>query len=495
MLLPSYERALAVAAQLTVLDQATSARVPFQLNREQRRILKAALRHRRIIVGKGRQVGCSTVLAFLLMLLAAMNPSLPLCIIADDQDKASALLGRIKGWLKQLGVRLVVDNVESIELPNGATIDALSAISTAEEGESRVGRSKSYAVIHATEQSFWRNASAVWAALISTVGSSARIWNESSGAPGDGLFRSIFDAADGWERIFIGVEQHANYRADPGGITNEEWEEAQTRYGFSRRDAAAWWMQKLRVDFKGDVSRMLREYPVIPPHMFTFREGQHVGKWVECKVIADGDWNFYALPKTDENGQERWDEPVALGIDTSGGLGRDSSALGLIGHRSGKVLATWRNNTTSIPDFISHCRGVIKRFAPVAIVVESNAVGQAVWQALAGYTGSHEQRSGAGDGEVQVRRDELRHAIETGELQVGGHMLDEVQQATVTAKRLPDGRVKAVFEGRDDVLSAVSFARKWRAENPYRAPAAAMDRERMQIRERLKAKTRKAATW
>jgi hypothetical protein len=493
MLLPSYQQAIAIASTLTVLDQATGQRVPFRLNREQRRILKAALAHRRLIVGKGRQVGCSTVLAFLLMLVCILNPGLPCCIVADEQEKASGLLRRVKGWLKQLGCPLLVDNVESIELGNGSSIDALSAISTAEEGESRVGRSKPYAIIHATEQSFWRNARAVWASLTSTMLSIGRIWNESTGAPGETLFRGIFDEPHGWERLFFGVEQHHNYRAPADSITDEEWDMLAATYGFTERESAAWWWHKLRTDIQ-EVSRMLREYPVTPAHMFTFREGQHVSKWTETKVISVDDWDFYVEPKTNDEGVDTFGEPVVLGIDTSAGLGKDSSSLGLVGHRTGQVLATWRRNDMTIPAFISFIRGVLKRFAPVAIVIESNAVGQAVWQAFAGHLGAHEQKSGNSDGEVQVRRDELRHAIESGEVLVGGHLLDEVQSSTIGAKRMADGRVKAVFEGRDDTLSAVSFARKWRKENPWRAPAAELDRERMQIMQRLKSKRKQSTS-
>ena len=99
---PSEKRALKLAAQLSVLNQKSGAMEPFHLNRAQRRVLFAALGTRRLVVGKGRQVGCSTVLAFLMLLLCIMNPGLPCCIVADDQAKADGLLRLIKAWARDL---------------------------------------------------------------------------------------------------------------------------------------------------------------------------------------------------------------------------------------------------------------------------------------------------------------------------------------------------------------------------------------------------------
>lgn len=502
MRLPSYEKAIALTAMLTVLNQDTSTLLPFKLNREQRRILRAILAGRRTVILKGRQVGCSTVVVFAMTLVAMMNPGLPLVIVADDADKAKGLLKRARDWLIELGVGLSVDAKESITLVNGATIEAKSAISPAEGGESKVGRSKPYGFILCTEMAFWRNAGAVWAALSSTMLSTALVVVESTGTPGETRFREIYDDAKktGWQQLFFGVEQHRAYRADPASIDDETWARLQKDYGFSRRNSAAWWYAKLTIDFKGDIARMLREYPVIADHSFTFRDGLHISAFTQVRVRVDGAWNFYVEPRIEKEDDEIvsfFDEPVVLGVDTAAGLGLDASALAGIGHISGRVLFTWRDNLTPIPQFIPLIKTAIARFRPVATVVESNGVGQAVFQSCDGLAGVDEQKSGNRDGEVQKRRDSLRDAIQAGDVPIGGHLAAEAKSSQVKAVRRQDGTVRVAFVGMDDVLSAVSFARKWREENPYVAPKQETeDRTRYFVARKLEGmKKAQTATW
>lgn len=492
MIYPSFEKAARMAASLTLLDQETFAVTPFRLNAEQREIMRLALKTRRLVIGKGRQVGCSTVLVFLMMVLALMNPSLPCAIVADEQGKANALLAKVRRWLNLLGFKLITKNVESIELANGSRIDALSAISPAENGESRVGRSGSYALLHCTEQAFWRGARAAWTALTSTM--PHIVWNESTGAAGDTLFREIVEG-DGWDVHFVGVEQHENYRADPDSISDNQWLALQEDYGFTRRDSAAWWWHKHTVD-KIEVSRMLREFPILVEHMWTFREGLHVQTWVETPVRTDGEWDWYFEPLRDDEGQEHFGEPCIIGVDTALGIGLDASSFAIVGHRSGLVKATWRSNTTPLLGYKKAVDAAVKRFAPVAVVVESNGCGSDLWQhAAQTYANAYEQKSGNVTGEVFDRRDQLREAIEKGELPIGGQLLEDCKGSILKAKQNQDGQTRAVFVGRDDVLSAVSFARKWRDANPYKPPKpVSLQREIYDIAARLKAKTQPAFT-
>jgi hypothetical protein len=499
--LPTLERAKRLATKLVVLNQATKALEPFVFNDEQLAIVEAMLTTRRLWIGKGRQVGASTVCVYLVLLLAMMNPGLPCAIVADDQRKAEKLLAKATAWLKQLGRKPTVENVRRLELANGASIEALSAVSHAEEGESRVGRSGTYAVIHASEQAFWRNASAVWGALTAT--SPTIILNESTGAPGGDVFKKTMDAP-GWRSLFVGVEMHVGYRSDPTSIDDSTWEEAKKRYGFTRRDTAAWWLRTLEMDKAGDESRMLRDFPVIPSHMWVYREGQHIQKWVEAKVTVDDKWEFYETPELDVDGTYRWTEPVLFGVDTAHGLGAkeedftcDASAIAIIGHKSGRALATFRSRTTVIPAFQAVIDAACARYVPVSVIVESNGPGAAVWQHVKmKHAGAVEHWSGETDGEVFERRDRLRAAIERGEVPVGGHLLDECGSSTIKAKRTPDGRMRPVFIGRDDTLSALSFARKWRDANAYREPPKEVDRDVVSIEALMRAKRAKdQVTW
>ena len=52
MIVPTKKKLLALSRQLTILDQATGALVPWVLNEEQLEILDALLKSKRVIIGK-----------------------------------------------------------------------------------------------------------------------------------------------------------------------------------------------------------------------------------------------------------------------------------------------------------------------------------------------------------------------------------------------------------------------------------------------------------
>lgn len=524
MRLPSLRRFLAFTATLTILNQETGAVEPFVINIEQKAIAKALLEDDRVRTGKGRQIGSTTVHAAVMYAAMLMNPGLPCAVVADSWDNAEGVVEKIAHWAKaDMGLHPVTDNVRTFALANGSSVKARTAMQPAgdQSGEAKTGRSKSFGIVLATERSFWRNAKAVWAAATSALLGTARVWDESTGAPGDGAFRASFDVpagtADGWRRIFIGIEAHEHYRLGPNDETEEGWAEREAhltdarwaelrdKYGFTRRDSAAWWEWKLVGDFNGDESRMLREYPVKPEHMFSFKEGQHITRWTVANVLVEGEWNYYRAPirisDADELGVafdvDSLGEPVVAGIDTAHGVGGkgDASAISLVGHRSGRVLATYRNNAIPIPMFLSLVDGMVARFRPVAIVVESNGVGAASWAHCSlHHANTIEHWSGEGEGEVFERRDRLRFAIEKGEVPIGGHLVLEANSSSVKGRVGPDGRVRPIFVGSDDVLSATSFARKWIEANPPEPVTTEPDPNVYRLTERLKARTAKRVT-
>jgi hypothetical protein len=485
--LPTYDIAVNLASQCTILNQTSMRYEPFVLNEEQRRLLKQDLEADRSAAVKPRQIGASTERVWLMTLIAMMNAGLPQLIIADEQKNAEKLLTKANHWLSSpLGAGGLAGawlkdgavgsfpscdgNVRTLTLSNGAFIEAKTAISrSSATKESRAGRSSSYGVVYATEMAFWENAGAVWAAVTST--SPHRLLLDSTGAPGEGLFRDIVegrDVEDGeWATSFFCVEDHASYRADPAGITDETWTRLQADYHFTNRSAAAWWWRKLWKDFRGDVFRMLREFPVLPAHPFMFAQGQHIKVWVECAVrVVDAYWNVYGT----ENDE---DEPVALGVDTATGVGGDASALAVVGQRTGRTKRTYKRNDITIPDFIGVVRDAIDEWHPVATVIESNGVGAGVWSEIRRYPGANavehwsSGRANRNDSELHLRRAELKGEIETGVVPVGGDLLHEVKNSVVTPR--------ATFEGPDDLLSALSIVRKWIQKHPAPIISPAID--------------------
>jgi hypothetical protein len=172
-------------------------------------------------------------------------------------------------------------------------------------------------------------------------------------------------------------------------------------------------------------------------------------------------------PQEAIDGKWSWDEPVVIGVDTSAGLGADAQAMALVGWRTGRLLATYRDPALPLPRWPALVIGTANRCDTAALVIESNGVGQTTWQSCLGHPKAEEQVSGNSDGEVVDRRDSLRAEIEAKVFAVGGHLEQELQSAAVSVKQTPSGR-RVVFSGSDDAINALSFARKWIKGNPWR---------------------------
>ena len=486
MILPSFDKALKLAQRLSVLDQKTGSLIPFDLNQEQREILRCMLEHQRLVIVKGRQIGCSTVSAYLVVLAALMNPGLPICIIADEQVKSEGLLMKIKGWLKELGVKLHKDNVRSCILANGASIDAISAMSTSEDDESRVGRSKSYGCIWGTEQAFWRNARAVWAALTSTAGLSAKILVESTGSPAGELFESLarnaVDARDvigdqeRYARLFFGVEHHEAYRRDPQSIDDDLFEALKEKHGFQRRDAAAWWEWKRTTDLGGDTQRALREYPVTFDDAFAFPLGRYYREWHPATVETVDGWDIYQ--------HEDYEEPRCMAVHASTGLGREKSSISEVGMWSGAIYSTW-TDFCEIPAFCNTLVRACDAKKPKALVVEvGNDPGAELVKLLADKRSISVYAHHTTESAWMRMRSEMRSRVEGGQIAVGEQLHVEIKHVFLDDK---SGKVRG--EETSTLTKAVALALEWARLHPESMPAKPLNPNKVYIRPR-KRKTR-----
>lgn len=465
-----FERAARLPKMLMILNQEKHGAIArWDINDEQREVLNAIVENERVIVLKGRQMGVSTITLLAVLAFAVANPGVPCAIVADTREKAQGLLARLAGWCDQLGIEIGSRNKGAIELANAGddgvctTIDALSAVSRAEGGESRVGRSKSYGFIHCSELAFWLSDAAVFRGLTSTALPGARIVIESTASAADNLFRQLWSARDedgeGWHRVFLPVERHAVYRRDEHDIDDATWALLQgEKFGFTRRDSAAWWWCRMRVEFAGDETGALREFPQLPAHCFSFAKGRWILKFVEAATEQIGAWDekskrFQGWTHYRDAGTE----PVAFGVDVAGGDGGDSSAIVVLGMLTGTIVATWMSHSTSLPDYVEVIKDAAARYNPTRIVVESNGVGVGVYETLKQFTGHAVKEQVSGE-EKHFRLQRLKLAIEQGVVPIGPELIAEAKASRIEPPTGPKGRPR--YEGRDDCLNALSFVRE-----------------------------------
>lgn len=446
---------------------------PLDLLVEQKRVLHTIQANRRTVVLKSRQQAISTTCCLYDLLHAIFHPGQRVAIAADTWPKAEGLLAKCSAWAKSLELSLDVDNTTSLTISGGGTIDAVSTSARAGKGnpDSPAGRSFSYGHIHASELALWPTDAATMAALTSTMLPTAKVVVESTASAADNLFRHLWfgvDTAgqpipDTWARVFLSVEEHEVYRTDPAGISDKRWAEMQVM-GFTRRDSAAWWDDKLRQDFRGDVHRTLREYPPRADQAFSYAEGRWIHTFERILPIRETSmWREYV---------DVGAEPVTFGVDTGEGVGGDFSAIYIIGLWTGRTVATWSCNTLDVAAFAAVILAAHAKWKPRAIVIEKNGIGAGVLSLVrAGCSVAVAHKST--DAEKPVRFAAFRQALAEGWLKAGPCLETEIKSSVVDR----DGK----YTGRDDLINAGSFAVMYREKNGEKPPIPKPDLTRVYV--------------
>ena len=508
------DEALRRAPRLKIATQEEGELLPFILTDEQIIVMRALAEFRRIIVLKGRQVFCSTACAFYALCFACVNPGLKIAIVADIADKARGLLKTINAWCVDGRIRMKAPTtLDIITLWNGAEIHAVTANSNdTKRGskEAKAGRSFSYGLIVLSEFAYYARDRATLVSLIRSALKGAHVILESTATPAENEFRAIWEHGKGWHRIFLSVEQHREYQYPDEAVDDARWQQLygekpriaddetwsmlQATYGFTSRAHAAYWWSMVQTDMNGDVHRALREAPILPQHAFAFAEGRWIflhekteprsfegaagAAWTFADGIAGG-WRIYG--ELDESG-------CIMAVDTATGIGLDASAIAIIGRKKGNLIATFVARNIIITDFNAVVELAAKRWQPYATVVESNGIGEGVYQAAARVPEAHATEHSSQDPEKPIRMNVAKLAIESGQVAGGDELQYEVEHSQQKPPTKPKGA--PVWEGPDDLLNAISFALVFRKRHPCRAstrkidPRTHVDRRRFRQRKK-----------
>jgi hypothetical protein len=368
---PSAKKLMRLAKLCTVTDQKSGKLVPFRLLEEQEKIVYQTCESQNVIFLKGRQIGCSTVICFLDAIFAILHPGSKVAVVADTEQKCHSLVDRVRDFLTGLGIKLLISNRSKIRLDNGSEIHSVTANASKGQEQSKAGRSMSFQMLHLSELAFWPDQDA-FKALTASAGLSAPIIIEStSSGPGD-LLWTLWNNSNTFEKVFFPVQDHSLYRSDPAFLTDENREQG-AELGFTDEGAMAWFFRTLEDRFSGDLIGALREYPQRPEHAFQSSEG----RWVRITppILEHKTVRHIKIFRP-----RRQDRAYSVGIDTAGGLGRDSSTIAVIDRLDGSLCATYSDNLDTIDIFTDHVRSVYELYAPDYVCVETNGIGQATSQ-------------------------------------------------------------------------------------------------------------------
>ncbi len=368
---PTAQKLKKLATLCAVTDQRTGKMVDFELLEEQWKIVEMVCQHQNTIFLKGRQIGCSTVICFLDAVFAILHPGAKIAVVADTEQKCHSLVDRVRDFLVGLEVDLLISNRSKIRLRNGSEIHSVTANASKGQEQSKAGRSMSFQMLHLSEIAFWPDQDA-FKALTASAGLSAPIVIEStSSGPGD-LLWSLWNNQNTFEKVFFPVQDHKTYRMDASALTAEKLAEGE-ELGFTDKEAMSWFFRVLEDRFSGDLIAALREYPQKPEHAFQSAEG----RWIKLTppVLQHTEvrgLNIYR-PRSDSR-------RYSIGVDTSGGLGKDYSTIAVLDKTDGSLSATYCDNQATIDELTDVVRSAYELYGADYVCIETNGIGQATSQ-------------------------------------------------------------------------------------------------------------------
>jgi hypothetical protein len=220
------------------------------------------------------------------------------------------------------------------------------------------------------------------AALTATLTTSGQIIIESTATAADTHFRTTWENKNGFTKIFVGFQSHPNYKIyedDPRyeycQLTDAKWEYFQQKYGFVDKAAATWLNWKI-AENGHDEAFTIREYPLLPEHMFLANEGLFVKK---CPDV---------LPFTEHSSNKDihiYHEPVKEGIyviscdPASGGGGdTDDSVIVVWDVKNERIMASFCSNELTMDRLSDVIDLLHKKYLSKFIILEKNGLGHAI---------------------------------------------------------------------------------------------------------------------
>jgi hypothetical protein len=304
-----------------------------------------------------------------MLMQAIANTGFHVGIVADSYDNAQELLAKIKDYCAQLGIATTTENTRKIVLANGSSLSAIT-VNSGIGKENKAGRSKTYHALLLSECAYYRNSFAVFASLTSALIPGGQIIIESTATPQPTIFKHIWNSdLSEYTKVFYSCEVHPNYKDNPADIPDDVYQSLATRWGFTDRSTAAFWMRKLNVDFGGDIQKLLREFPVLPEHAWAAASGRWINVDPPLATVTGYLGDTTCFYPTSFGGH------YIVGVDIASGTGRDSSAVLVwdLVHR--RVVALWHSNTTQMDGLAAVIKSINAAYKPIAIVAERNGIG------------------------------------------------------------------------------------------------------------------------
>lgn len=443
--------------------------------------------HRQTLVLKARRQGITTwTLSYLAARAVLARPPMAGRIIQsvahhDDAVKTMAQITRhaLGGLPELVRPRVKPNNMRITGLPNGSKMLRATA------GGGSGGRSAGFTDFHATEMAFWPTGSAAngntdtasdtdtWQSILSAMDDpTGKIIVESTGNGPRGLFYHLYGLAKDskeWGFLFFPWTLDPRYQtpfpsdqekyAFEASLDSDE-KQLIKRFGVTL-EQLNWRRYKFEHEMY-DAVRFRREYPISDMEPFLLENSGWFDQEAlhECLGAALGErnnsepWQIFIPP---EPGRTYF-----LGVDTSGGVGRDDAVIQILRDDLMHV-ATWRSNRTPPLEQARRAAQLSQLYNRGMILVESNKYGKTVIEHLQDLGANlwmnsqgkpfYSQGSRGGDSKRKAYS-YTRELVDSGWLPIN-HPATIDQLREIVEK--PAGQIEAA-QGHDDLADGIVMA-------------------------------------
>jgi len=368
----NFNVALALTKALKLTDQKTGQVKQWDLYPMQKHVLNQFLSGQSTIVLKIRQVGISTLSLYYALLRAITEPGISIAVVGNNYATSIKLTRDLKGMFDQLGVKIESNSMKHIQLANKSRITTLTA------GAPSIGRGSTFSLMILSEAGFYKNSYVAMAALMPSLTLDGQLIYESTAEATDTVFRTVWeDKTSKFKKIFLGLEMHSKYVAEPDSITDARWEELKRLYKFTSRPHAAFWQMKL-VQNGGDEILNIKEYPLLPDQAFMAADGLWVKKTPDIlpytKDSKYKDLHIYDTYKPDHI--------YCASVDTASGGGGDTDDSVIIIYDVGeeKIAASFCSNSMTMDKLTDVAQYLHAKYQYKILIVEKNGIGAGTYE-------------------------------------------------------------------------------------------------------------------
>lgn len=352
--------------------------VPFVLNSAQRLLhekVEAQLSLTgkiRALVLKGRQQGVSTYVEGRFYHKTSTTPGRRAVIMTHEAKATANLFSMAKLFHAccPANLRPTASKDNANELVFGRLMSSYKVLTA---GATETGRGDTAQLLHGSEAAFWANASKHMAGIGQAVPDmeGTELFLESTANGVGNPFHTAWQDAEAGNSeyipVFIPWFMQVEYRRTPpeGFVLDTDEAQYATTYDLDEFQMA-WRRNKIRGDFKGDISLFNQEYPASPELAFIRAGGE---SYINQVLVAAA-----RNRKAEARGAK------VLGIDPAE-FGSDRSAFVL---RQGlRVLKMKKFTKLDLMELVGHAANMIHEEKPDAVFVDAVGVGAGVYSRLA----------------------------------------------------------------------------------------------------------------